>query len=436
MIKEWYGGSTWCPFGAPEPDRPEILWLQSGLGKLTRVVVDYATRTWRVHSNYDANKLAGGLYSHHYIWGTGLGVWKPRVHNGIHYLAVDVGPIAVLRVDEENWRLLPCVFADFSDHNVAKAFLWTDLNADGQVQESEHRKYSWGIGGGQHWTPRIDSNFNYTILDQSRPVVWRMRVTDWTAEGIPVYEDLPDAYANPFAQLPASMKKPIGRPNFYPSAHAISVDPQTGAMFGAFGIGDKGWGKTDNARVVKWDKSGTFLWEAATGGYNAYKWREGWPRNPVEPPDAGKVGCFKNNVGVVHGCVFTQDFSGGWDHMPAVGYVWNADGLWVGWPFWPRSQIATTKEHPWFRYHLSGENGAHALYIDPATRYRGPPTFGVNACTRKWEGCRSRYCIEGKAKGDSLSVQTNPRRAIRRSAQTGGAACRRVSSLTRPGELG
>ena len=44
-------------------------------------------------------------------------------------------------------------------------------------------------------------------------------------------------------------------------------------------------------------------------------------------------------------------------------------------------------------------------------RYRGPPTFGVNACTRKWEGCRSRYCIEGKAKGDSLSVQTNPRRA-------------------------
>ena len=193
-----------------------------------------------------ANKLAGGLYSRHYIWGTGLGVWKPGVHNGIHYLAVDVGPIAVLRVDEENWRLLPVCSRIFPTIMWRRRSCGTDLNADGQVQESEHRKYSWGIGGGQHWTPRIDSNFNYTILDQSRPVVSHMRATDWTAEGIPVYEDLPDAYANPFAKLPASMKKPNGRPNFYPSAHAISVDRQTGAMFGAFGIGDKGWGKTDD----------------------------------------------------------------------------------------------------------------------------------------------------------------------------------------------
>ncbi len=43
--------------------------------------------------------------------------------------------------------------------------------------------------------------------------------------------------------------------------------------------------------------------------------------------------------------------------------------------------------------------------------YKGPPTFAVNACTRTLKGNRSRYCVEGKAKRESLSVQTNARRA-------------------------
>ena len=103
VIREWYGGQRWAPHAAPEGDNPNVLWVGSHYGWIMRVLVDYETKTWKVHSCYKYTGLADGLVGDSHNEGCYFRVYK---HNGTTYLALERLP-TILKVDEKNWKLVP-----------------------------------------------------------------------------------------------------------------------------------------------------------------------------------------------------------------------------------------------------------------------------------------------------------------------------------------
>ena len=112
LVREWYGGSPWCPYACPEPDDPTAVWFSSdrhGTSQtLARAIVNLDTGDFTIHSTYQVaglNPLIGSGAN-----GAGNGGWVPMKHNGITYLCQQQWPtLQVLRVDSTNWRLIPVV---------------------------------------------------------------------------------------------------------------------------------------------------------------------------------------------------------------------------------------------------------------------------------------------------------------------------------------
>ena len=108
VVREWYGGQPWDTGAAFEPGRPEALWIASAYGIdgshwIMRVLVDYASRSWRVHSCYrylspESPQMRGS--------GNEGNLFHVYRHGETNYLAVEGIP-SIWKIDEEHWRLLP-----------------------------------------------------------------------------------------------------------------------------------------------------------------------------------------------------------------------------------------------------------------------------------------------------------------------------------------
>lgn len=157
LIKEWYGGTHWVAQAGADPDDPRVMWIGDVQDyEVMRVVADYQNKTWRVHSVYNPGAL---LMINHSFKGGGYDQWHVRKYNGTTYL-VRRGQLYVIKVNEADWSIKAAAAATFSDGNAKQAYLWTDANGDGQPQETEYRRYAWGLWGGtgSRWTPRAPAS--------------------------------------------------------------------------------------------------------------------------------------------------------------------------------------------------------------------------------------------------------------------------------------
>jgi hypothetical protein len=141
--------------------------------------------------------------------------------------------------------------------------------------------------------------------------------------------------------------------------HPLAFAPD-GSVYGAFGIGDNGWGSTDGALVARYSPSGALVWKRKLG---VGSYIDNRPANQI--PGVSLWSTFRSNIGFVRDSLVTQDFNGGNTNFggQAITYVWDRDGLWVGGLF---DQIDLSRVgRRW--YNLSSDNGAGAIVEEPGT---------------------------------------------------------------------
>ncbi|MBL9167660.1 MAG: DUF4082 domain-containing protein [Verrucomicrobiales bacterium] len=383
LIREWYGGQPWNPFASADPDNPAVVWAESSRRPrgqhLMRLEVDYATRSWRVHSTYQVPMA--------YSPGVGINVWKVRKHEGVTFLVRDNqrnlsmagGSLEILRVDETSWQLKPCVLANAGwpgdPHAEAGSilrsphdgFIWTDANDDGIQQEGEFRRFP----GFRKWfyevsDPRIDAGFGIIYRDQVTRRVHRLLPRAWNTSGVPEYPDWPEAHSASFAAIPELATEGGGSPAIYGQAHLLSGGSD-GSVYGAFPLGLRGFDSVEAVRLVRWDPEGKLRWVI---GANRHQDQPPFIRvlshARIDPPAPGYVITPRNNVGVVKDCVVVADFQGclASDNPAALTYVWDRDGLWVGRLF---DHPALTPGLSGMYCQTAGDNGAGEVRVDPAT---------------------------------------------------------------------
>jgi FlgD Ig-like domain len=376
LVREWYAGATWAPFAYPEPGNPSAVWAvserflgtasTSDVAEFMRLVLDLNTKTWRVHSTYRLGNLGNSLVPVNlFAFGAGLDALRPRRVNGALFLAQDAangGNVAVLRVDESNWTIKPAAVLEFRGDTNGN-FVWTDANGDGLAQESEIKRFSPGANEYSYYgysapTLRSDHALNYFSQGNYGQIL-RFPVASFNAIGNPVFAPLVTASKAAWAAHPTELVKPNGESNIYGANHALSF-AMDGSVYGAFGIGDRGWSVADAGLVARWDANGKLLWKRSLRVSGSY-----YDNTHTYKPGEETWSTFRNNVGVVRDSVVAQDFNGGNTGYSgqAITYVWDRDGLYVGGLF---DNIDTTKVGKRW-YNLGSENGAGAVIEEPGS---------------------------------------------------------------------
>jgi hypothetical protein len=371
VIQEWYGGQPWDTGAAFEPGRPNVLWLASAGGVdgsryVMRVLIDTATRTWRVHSCYRAvspeNPLMHGS-------GNEGNLFHVYAHGGVNYLATEGAP-SIWRIDEEHWRLLPVTA-------IGAGVQWNDRNGDGLVQEGEKTPFENRLRR-TFAVPHLAETFDlYFVSSASEPCrIRRLAVTSWNEVGAPVYGEDPDGA--PVADCPARF---AGRSNDGRWAAFLHLDAARDELYAALNPGSVEWCTSHDSFLAKWDRNGRPAWEVgelgpASNGKRANQ--EGY----IATAPGLVYWNLRGIAGVAHDCLVAIDVDGGWASERAQTYVWDRDGLFVG-GLMDRPDLARAPE---FMYHLGGEL-AHATVFSEAT---GDVIFAGN-----WENEIRLYRISG-----------------------------------------
>jgi hypothetical protein len=356
LINEWYGGGYWVPSSSPDPEDPTTVWYTINGQEIMRLKVDYAKKTWRIHSVYSYLKAGDGKTITK-PWNLGMDVfgggyydWHVRKRNGVTYL-VRRNELQVIRVDETgDWSLKPCVKAGFSSGSQKQAFIWTDGNGDGLPQSGEYRGYDWGVNGFNRLFLSAPVDFDYYRYSLDGKV-YAHNVVGWNSAGSPIYRDL-------------NIDKVYGQlSGFDPTAvyqnppSVFAKESADGPLYVAVNANVASWSNANYNQMHRVDKDGTTRWRV---GRHVNK-----PNKPIPHPQPGTIYTFKNNVGVVNGVVVAADFVGGWDgHPSAITYAWDADGLCVGGLF----ENPNLSKHPLWQYCQSTDNGAGAMWVDPRTK--------------------------------------------------------------------
>jgi hypothetical protein len=365
VLAEWYGGQPWDTNGAFEPGRPDVMWVASAgtwPGRdhtVMRVLVDYAHKTWRVHSTYRYTSASNPLMSTSANEGSLFHIYE---HEGIKYLAVE-GPPSISRIDEKNWRLVPST-------SVSGTFQWNDADGDGRVQENE--KTPVEMVPSSFYVSHVDASFDHYFIQRSTAScqVRRLPVTGWNAQGAPIYAASSEVYA----QCPDRFRQGTadGRWGAY-----LFHDPASGALFAALNPGTADWCLSGDSFMQQWTPSGAIGWSAGELGpsptvHGAYV--------PTRP---GLIYWnLRGIAGVAHDCVVATDVDGGWFSERAQTYVWDRDGLFVGGVMDAPDLTAA----PEFMYHLGGEL-AHSTVL---TLPDGDVLFAGN-----WENEMRIYRVRG-----------------------------------------
>lgn len=340
---EWYGGQTWAPWVSVEPDNPNAVWMNSSWTDMMRLTVDYATRTWKIHSVYHYADMAGGLVPGN----ANALLWEARLHDGSLYLC-RAGDPTVLRVDRQKWRLVPATLTHKHVQHYRSAlpplivdlakgtdvFQWNDRDADGMPQREE---VTTGTGAPWNCTPTIDAQMNYLFINGTK--VMANTVNGWTPAGAPVYGDL--VAPQTVAACPPRVTNIEGRWGSY-----LGRDPETGDLYGAFNDRMPDWGKSKDSFLVKWNAAGQEQWTVG---------RLGDGRGRIWRP-------FRRFAGFAHGCPVLTGFSYEYPQDgPTATYAWDRDGLWVGSVF-DTLDLAAASEN---LYSLGAEALAATLVTEP-----------------------------------------------------------------------
>lgn len=346
ILDEWYGGQTWAPFVAPDPTEPTVLYMASEWGSVIRARLDFQNRDWQVEAVFQFGNLADGLIPKQFSADT----WEVRYHNGIPHLVKMVGEPIVLRIDEQNWQLIPLVVgATHIKHNMDNqapiiqqnagpnddAFLWTDQDGDGWPQVAEIEFFT--SGGPWHGPSAVAADFSYIFAYNWWPneQILAHPVVGWNSVGAPIYAHFPDGIE---VAEPSPRKAIAG---WY--GPFLWRDPNSGELWGGYNHRAKSWGHAKDAFVVRWNADGTAAWTAGQGVDTGV--------HGTAPP--GSIGAIRGVCGAVDETIFFTDYDGGWGGYPPPTYGWDRDGLWVGGLF---ESIDLSADLPVWRYNLCGEN--------------------------------------------------------------------------------
>lgn len=364
LVKEWHGGMNWNPSVAVDPDNPNVVWMEHETGELIRVIADYNTGNYQIHSVFKFHGLASGM-----IKGTQFGdslslepdwhVWSVRRLNGRTYLVRD-NQLQVLRVDEVNWRLVPVVVGSFGTYDATtqtmvpnSAFLWTDANGDGIPQESEYRRYPGFVKypyETAHLRAAPDMTYYYRGESLSGNKIYRLPISGVNAVGAPIFDDLPNPHEFSTADL----------------AYGASLTDATSMTIAADGsvyVADQRevtWGTKTNNKIRKFYWNGQLAWSAGTQAFGANVTSRRGLR-----PATGTMSAIKHMMRtVVHNVVIAQDYGGTLEgEFPLLTYAYDTDGLWVGGLFDNPDLTAA----PAYMYSLFDDNGTGDVFQDPAT---------------------------------------------------------------------
>jgi hypothetical protein len=383
VVQEWYGGQPWDTGAAFEPGRPDVMWVASagmldGGHTVMRVVIDYASRSWRVHSCYRTSGVENPLMRGSGNEGNLFHVYR---HAGTNYLVTEGEP-SIWRIDEERWRLSPVTA-------VGKGIQWNDANGDGVPQPSEETPFVAHLPR-TFAVPHMAQNFDFFFVSAGeRPCrIRRLGVTSWNAVGAPIYGGDPDGET--YADCPARINQAPLDPRW---AAFLHFAVEEGRLFAAFNPGTTFWCTSRDSFVQAWNQAGRPSWQAGELG----------PASRLSQPNG--LGYVKTSpgliywnlrgiAGVAHGSLVAVDVDGGWAKERAQTYVWDRDGLFVGGLFdHPRLQGI-----PEFMYHLGGELAHATLYTLPD----GAVLFAGN-----WENEVRVYRITGWETADAPWVRTS-----------------------------
>jgi len=351
LLREWYGGQQFYTFGAPEPDDPNMVWMDSQWGWLMQVEVDYAKRTWRPRACYQwAKELPGGMIRSDKMAqrmfpfradldGDGskeLYIWS-QAHNGL-----------ILKVDEEAGRLHPiAALGNVQNRDRVPAstmpppwvealemiepglseqygrrgytgFGWADANGDYQMQGSEIRLLTPAVHKNGHGFPGgprclwLDTD-DFRIFTAGRSYQTRSPVGR-TPTGAPIWD-----WASPTESGP-----PLGFR--YRGCRGMRLDREKNVYMLLDGGGDDyaagldpfhshgaNWPGTltDRTRIVKISPQAGVLWQV---GPHAVHYET--PRGQVHFP--------MHVAGFAKGCVGITDY------FVNPCHFWTEDGLFVG----------------------------------------------------------------------------------------------------------
>lgn len=348
LLMEWYGGQPWDTGGAFEPGHPEALWVGSagdldGSQWIMRVLVDYAHRSWRVHSCYRYVTPQTPLMHRSPNEGNLFHIYR---HAGSNYLVMEAEP-SIWRIDEAQWRLLPST-------GVTSDTEWNDANGDGVAQDSEKSSRRERLTS-RFYLPSLAENFDlFFVSHPPGPCqIRRVPVTGWTAAGAPIYGGDPDGEI--YVDCPARfVSNGYDDPRW---AVFLHFDSGTGRLFGAFNPGTTDWCQSRDSFAQAWDGARHTLWQV---GQLAPQRKGGRGASfPIAPGSIYRN--LRGIAGVTHDCLVAIDVDGGWGKEHAQTYVWDPDGLFVGGVF-DHPDLEGTPE---FMYHLGGEFAHAAVYTEP-----------------------------------------------------------------------
>jgi hypothetical protein len=342
VVREWYGGQRWAPHAATEGDNPNVLWVGSQYGWVMRVLVDYQRKSWTVHSCYQYSNLADGLVGDSHNEGGYFHVYK---RDGVTYLALEKLP-TILKVDEQNWKLLPVTICGAVHHassaikgwaGKSAAYQWNDANGDGVPQQAEVTFYESGIANS--WEPHIAADLScFTASEtQGKRQVRKFTVTRWNDVGAPIYGTMPQG--DLFGDCPT---------RFHPQHFAdtrwsvfMHQDQKSGKLYAAFNDWTRNWCDYDDAFMQQWSANGKSTWTVSQLG-------KGFSL-------PGEVRTHLRGIaGIAHDCVVAIDNDGGSNTQKLFGklsYVWDSDGLFVG----GLMDSMESKDTPKHWYQLGGE---------------------------------------------------------------------------------
>ena len=354
LIREWYGGQQYANQGAADPADPRFVWIESHWSSLIQCQVDYEKKTWQVHATYNYGTQAQGMVrAHHH----GHSPWKVLHRDGQTLLARESGFPSILRVDEDNRRLVPVMSAFIVGRPdlpiVKEAFarpdakapganivLWTDRNADGAATADEITgvvsKEIWGDGHSAYdpkdftfYTPRVNTWGDHTGVSV-------IKVQEWLPGGIPVY-----GFGDKITYF---QNYPDDFTEMQTKGVAMAKD---GFLFGAFHsnvfkpIGVSGFGTTGGNHVIRFTKDGKIAW--ITGR--------------VAPGSVAAPGEAKTfySIDTAHNCAIVSDYADSMIH------VWDEDGLFVG----RLLENPDLDAAPRTAYRLCSENFGNAVFEVP-----------------------------------------------------------------------